>query len=118
MAIVGGLDEPHFESSDAVAGRRPGRNNDDPFLRYAGRFDRPIADVRDRLRASGAVPADVARSLGLPAAAVEGPASFFADFSAPRGRRHIRVCGAAACFAATGGGHVAEVGAALGGYRR
>lgn len=114
MAIVGGMHEPHLESSDAVAGRRPGRNNDDPFLRYAGRFDRPIADVRDRLRASGAVPAEVARSLGLPAAAVEGPASFFADFSAPRGRRHIRVCGAAACFAATGGGHVAEVGAALG----
>ncbi|QCB98310.1 protein disulfide oxidoreductase [Arthrobacter sp. PAMC25564] len=108
------MHELRARPSGAVAGGRPGRQNDDPFLRYAERFGRPIADVRDMIGAFGAVPADVARSLGLPAAAVEGPASFFADFSAPRGRRHIRVCGAAACFAATGGRHVAEVAAVLG----
>lgn len=92
----------------------PDRNNDDPFLRYAGRFDRPLRDVPDALRSSRTPPAGVARTLGLPAAAVEGPASFFADFSAPRGARHVRVCSAAACFAATGGAHVPEVEAALG----
>ncbi|MFP5368678.1 MAG: NAD(P)H-dependent oxidoreductase subunit E, partial [Actinomycetes bacterium] len=50
----------------------------------------------------------------MPAAAVEGPASFFADFTSPRGSRHVRVCAAAACFAATGGAHVSEVEAELG----
>lgn len=90
------------------------RNTDDPFLRYSGRFDRPIGEVPDALRNSLAAPAEIARTLGLPAAAVEGPASFFADFSTPRGARHVRVCAATACFAATGGAHVSEVEAALG----
>jgi bidirectional [NiFe] hydrogenase diaphorase subunit len=108
------MHEPHVRPSDAVPGGQPGRNNDDPFLRYADRFERPIAAVKSRLRASDAAPTEIARSLGLPAAAVEGPASFFSDFAAPRGRRHVRVCGAAACFAASGGGHMAEVEAALG----
>jgi len=66
------------------------------------------------LRSSSAAPAEIARTLGMPAAAVEGPASFFADFSAPRATRHVRVCTAAACFAASGGAHLAEVEAALG----
>lgn len=57
---------------------------------------------------------DVAASLGLPAAAALGPASYYADLAAPRGRRHVRVCSAAACFAARGGRHVAEVEAACG----
>ncbi|KQR80094.1 NADH dehydrogenase [Arthrobacter sp. Leaf337] len=101
------------EPSAEPQGRRD-RSNDDPFLRYARRFDRPIGDVPDALRSSRAAPADIARTLGLPAAAVEGPATFFADFTATRGARHVRVCAAAACFAATAGTHVAEVEAALG----
>lgn len=108
------MQEPRAGRPGAEPGDRRNRNNDDPFLRYAGRFHRPIGDVADTLRSSRAAPAEIARSLGLPAAAVEGPASFFADFSAPRGARHVRVCAAAACFAASGGGHVAEVEAALG----
>lgn len=90
------------------------RGNDDPFLRYAARFDRPIGDLRNMLRHPGAEATAVAGALGLPAAAVQGPASFFSDFSAPRGARHVRVCTAAACFASTAGAHVAEVEAALG----
>ncbi|MEV5053342.1 NAD(P)H-dependent oxidoreductase subunit E [Arthrobacter sp. LAR12-1-1.1] len=100
--------------SAADPGGQEYRNNDDPFLRYAARFGRPIGDVRTMLRTPDAAPAAIARALGLPAAAAEGPASFFADFSAPRGTRHVRVCGAAACFAASGGRHMADVEAALG----
>lgn len=86
----------------------------DPFVRYAGRFARPITALRDELREHQSDPAAVSRGLGLPAAAGQGPASFFADLSAPHGRRHVRVCGAAACFAASGGQHVAAVEAVLG----
>ncbi|MER7132849.1 NAD(P)H-dependent oxidoreductase subunit E, partial [Streptosporangium saharense] len=56
----------------------------------------------------------VARSLGLPAAAGLGPATFYADLAAPRGRRHVRVCAAAACFAARAGRQLAEVEEVLG----
>ena len=108
------MQEPRAGRPGAEPDGRRDRNNDDPFLRYAGRFGRPIGDVANMLRSSRAAPAEIARTLGLPAAAVEGPASFFADFSAPRGARHVRVCTAAACFAAAGGTHVAEVEAALG----
>lgn len=51
---------------------------------------------------------------GLPAAAALGPASYYADFAAPHGRRHLRVCAATACFAASAGHHIAEVEAGLG----
>ncbi|UKA72184.1 NAD(P)H-dependent oxidoreductase subunit E [Arthrobacter sp. FW306-06-A] len=101
---------------------------DDPFRRYAARFGREITRVPDSLRqsmagtdAAGLGPeggpgtaSGIARTLGLPAAAVEGPASFFADFAVPHGNRHVRACSAAACFAATGGTHLATVEAALG----
>ncbi|MFF4415703.1 NADH-ubiquinone oxidoreductase-F iron-sulfur binding region domain-containing protein [Streptosporangium sp. NPDC001559] len=56
----------------------------------------------------------VARRLGLPAAAGLGPATFYADLAAPRGRRHVRVCAAAACFAARAGRQLTEVEEALG----
>ena len=92
----------------------PGRTAQDPFSRYARRFGRPIETVPQMLRGTDAVPAAVASALGLPAAAVEGPSSFFADFAAPRGTRHVRVCGAAACFAASAGTHLGEVATALG----
>jgi NADH-quinone oxidoreductase subunit F len=108
------MDEPSEGRSNSVSEGHAERANEDPFLRYAARFDRPIGDARNMLRRPGAEPTAVARALGLPAAAVQGPASFFADFSAPRGDRHVRVCTAAACFASTAGAHVAEVEAALG----
>lgn len=100
--------EPALEPEMAaeLAGR-------DAFGRYAQRFGRRIDDVPDALRAGGATTVAIAAGLGLPAAAVAGPASFFADFSAPKEARHVRVCGAAACFAATAGTHVATVRAAL-----
>ena len=89
------------------------RLSGDPFRRYAERFGRPIESLRDELRA-GVEPATVAHRLGLPQALVRGPATFFSDFAADRAPRHIRVCGAGACFAATGGRHVAGVSEALG----
>ncbi|MGR3939023.1 NAD(P)H-dependent oxidoreductase subunit E [Streptomyces sp. BRA346] len=46
---------------------------------------------------------------GLPAAAALGPASYYADLAAPHGRRHVRVCVATACFAASAGCHAGEV---------
>jgi bidirectional [NiFe] hydrogenase diaphorase subunit len=89
------------------------RQSGDPFIRYAARFGRPVEAVKGALR-EGSAPEEVARRLGLPAAAVEGPATFFADLAAERAPRHVRVCGAAACFAATGGSHVGAVAEALG----
>ncbi|AXJ10575.1 NAD(P)H-dependent oxidoreductase subunit E [Arthrobacter sp. PM3] len=106
--------EPRAGRPGAEPDGRRERNTDDPFLRYADRFDRPIENAFRMLRSSRTAPAEIAHMLGLPAAAVQGPASFFADFSAARGARHVRVCTAAACFAASGGTHVAEVEAALG----
>lgn len=108
------MHEPRGGRSAAEPAGQKGRDNDDPFLRYAARFERPIVEIKSMLRGSVTSPAEIARALGLPAAAAEGPASFFADFSAPHGTRHIRACGAAACFAASGGRHMAEVEAALG----
>jgi formate dehydrogenase iron-sulfur subunit len=98
--------------------------------RAFGRFDafRALADRRGRphltqslARARAATVEDpgawapaVAAQLGLPAAAGLGPATYYADLAAPHGRRHIRICGAAACFAADAGRHLAEVEGALG----
>ncbi|WP_449342286.1 NAD(P)H-dependent oxidoreductase subunit E, partial [Streptomyces aurantiogriseus] len=56
----------------------------------------------------------IAARVGLPAAAALGPASYYADLAAPHGDRHVRVCAATACFAAGGGGHLAEVERELG----
>ncbi|MFE0452372.1 NAD(P)H-dependent oxidoreductase subunit E [Streptomyces sp. NPDC058914] len=56
----------------------------------------------------------VAAHIGLPAAAALGPASYYADLAAPHGNRHVRVCTATACFAATGGEHLADVERELG----
>lgn len=87
----------------------------DALRRYADRFGRDLGAVRARLLTGDREPAaQIARSEGLPAAAGSGPATFYADFTAPRGRRHVRVCGAAACLAASGGTHVSEAAATLG----
>ncbi|MCX4585726.1 NAD(P)H-dependent oxidoreductase subunit E [Streptomyces sp. NBC_01481] len=56
----------------------------------------------------------VAADVGLPAAAALGPASYYADFAAPHGSRHIRVCAATACFAAQAGLHLTAVERQLG----
>ncbi|MFI7440632.1 NAD(P)H-dependent oxidoreductase subunit E [Nonomuraea indica] len=98
----------------------------------ADRFDafRALADRRGRTGAglieslaeaagaaaggSAAWAPGVAARLGLPAAAGLGPATFYADLAAPRGRRHVRVCAAAACFAARQGRHLPDVERALG----
>lgn len=57
---------------------------------------------------------DAAEASGLPEAAVFGVASFYDDLLAPRGRRHVRVCSGTACFAATGGEHIAALEGGLG----
>jgi NADH-quinone oxidoreductase subunit F len=86
----------------------------DALRRYADRFGHDLGAVRARLLAGDLAPdARIARENGLPAAAGSGPGSFYADFSTPRGRRHVRVCGAAACMAASGGTHAQQVAAAL-----
>lgn len=86
----------------------------DPFRRYSDRFDRPLEPAREDLR-RGDDPTEVARRRELPAAAVRGPATFFADLATPAASRHVRLCTAAACFAATGGGrHLADVTTVLG----
>jgi bidirectional [NiFe] hydrogenase diaphorase subunit len=87
----------------------------DALRRYADRFGRDLGAVRARLLTGDKTPATrIATDNGLPAAAGSGPATFYADFTAPHARRHVRVCGAAACTAASGGTHVAGVEAALG----
>lgn len=114
--MVSGADRGSAERLGAGLPAVPPRpwDGEDPFLRYAERFGRPIDAGLDLLRRTGARPVDVSESLGLPAAAVTGPATFFADLAGPRAARHVRVCGAAACFAASTGRHVEEVVAALG----
>ena len=51
---------------------------------------------------------------GLPEAAVYGVSTFYDDLLTPRGARHVRVCTGTACFAATGGAHVAQAEKAFG----
>lgn len=58
--------------------------------------------------------AAVAAGAGLPAAAGLGPASYYADFATPHGRRHVRVRTATACFAAQGGRHLTDAERELG----
>ncbi len=94
----------------------------DAFRASADRCGRPgvaLLSALARARAATASgPASwaprVAGGFGLSAAAGLGPAGFYADLAAPHGRRHVRVCTAAACFAARAGTHVSEVEEALG----
>ncbi|MFC8842065.1 NAD(P)H-dependent oxidoreductase subunit E [Streptomyces griseoincarnatus] len=95
-----------FDAFRALADRR-GRPGDRLIESLAERR----AGTRDG--PEGWAPA-VASRTGLPAAAALGPASYYADLSAPHGDRHVRVCTATACFAAEGGGHLAEVERVLG----
>ncbi|WP_330300666.1 NAD(P)H-dependent oxidoreductase subunit E [Streptomyces sp. NBC_00503] len=88
----------HEEQPDAfrsLAGRR-GRPGD--------RLTRALAASREQHTAGPAEWApEVAERFGLPGAAALGPATYFADLATPHGRRHVSICSATACFAATGG---------------
>ncbi|MGW0607688.1 NAD(P)H-dependent oxidoreductase subunit E [Streptomyces sp. NPDC002640] len=95
-----------FEAFRALADRR-GKPGDLLMESLAG----ARADTADE-PASWA-PA-VAAHVGLPAAAGLGPATYYADLAAPRGRRHVRVCSATACFAARAGRHLDETERELG----
>ncbi|MDH2430819.1 NADH-ubiquinone oxidoreductase-F iron-sulfur binding region domain-containing protein [Sphaerisporangium sp. TRM90804] len=94
----------------------------DAFRALADRRGRPGVRLLESLAeaaagASGGPPGwapEIARRFGLPAAAGLGPAGYYADLAAPHALRHVRVCTAAACFAASTGLHVAEVEDALG----
>ncbi|MER6508657.1 NAD(P)H-dependent oxidoreductase subunit E [Nonomuraea sp. NPDC001636] len=98
------------------------RSGFDAFRALADRRGRPgvrLLDALTEAAGSGHGPAaawapDVAGRFGLPAAAGLGPATFYADLAAPHGRRHVRVCTAAACFAAAAGRHIGEVEETLG----
>ncbi|MGD0377182.1 MAG: NAD(P)H-dependent oxidoreductase subunit E [Streptosporangiaceae bacterium] len=99
----------------------PAENRFDPIAARAVRRGRAADGLLDAVRATagGTGPdhdaiARIAGTLGLPRASVRGPATFFADLAAPHGRRHVRVCTAAACFAARSGAHLAEAERALG----
>jgi bidirectional [NiFe] hydrogenase diaphorase subunit len=93
----------------------------DPIAALAVRRGRAAEGLLDAVRTTvgpdgpdEASMARVAQEFGLPRASVRGPATFFADLAAPHGRRHVRVCTAAACFAARGGAHLAEAERVLG----
>ncbi len=94
----------------------------DAFRSLADRRGRPgvrlleaLADASDRTKDDPRSWApDVARRFGLPAAAGLGPATYYADLATPHAPRHVRVCAAAACFAARAGHHLAEVENAVG----
>jgi NADH:ubiquinone oxidoreductase subunit F (NADH-binding)/NADH:ubiquinone oxidoreductase subunit E len=56
-----------------------------------------------------------AQAAQLPAAAVHGAQSYYADLGGRLGARHVRVCAGTACFVASGGGqHLGQVQRALG----
>ena len=87
------------------------------------RRGRAALHVLERLRARRApgsalttdAVAAAADAEGLPRALLLGAASYFAELGfARRGRRHVRVCGGTACFAASSGAHIPEVEDALG----
>lgn len=94
----------------------------DAFRALADRYGRPGVQLIESLAEAAAGSAvgsaawapGIAVRLHLPSAAGLGPATFYADLVAGHGRRHVRVCTAAACFAARSGGHLSEVEQALG----
>ncbi|KJY38999.1 NAD(P)H-dependent oxidoreductase subunit E, partial [Streptomyces katrae] len=92
-------------------GQTAGADRFDALRALASRRERPgdrLLDELARARTGNACDSTawspaVAARLGLPAASALGPATFYADLAAPHGRRHVRVCTGAACFAATAG---------------
>ncbi|MFB9966858.1 NADH-ubiquinone oxidoreductase-F iron-sulfur binding region domain-containing protein [Sinosporangium siamense] len=86
----------------------------DAFRALADRRGRPGVRLIEALEEATSGAPEVARGFGLPAAAGLGPATFYADLSHRRGERHVRICTAAACFAAQHGRHLTDVEHALG----
>ncbi|MFI7604473.1 NAD(P)H-dependent oxidoreductase subunit E [Micromonospora sp. NPDC049366] len=93
------------------------------FVEAQERLDRPGTRMLDRLRRAQADDgridaADLRRAAdeqGWPVAAVNGSATYYADFSQARpGRRHVRVCEGTSCFVSGQGRHVASLERALG----
>ncbi|MEO3859915.1 NADH-ubiquinone oxidoreductase-F iron-sulfur binding region domain-containing protein [Acrocarpospora sp. B8E8] len=95
----------------------------DAFRALAERRGRPGVRLLESLAAASAAASGdpqswapaVAAQFGLPSAAGLGPASYYADLAAHHGRRHVRVCTAAACFAAGAGAPLAGLRDALAG---
>ncbi|UJB40176.1 NAD(P)H-dependent oxidoreductase subunit E [Streptomyces sp. A1-5] len=100
----------------------PSADRFDAFRALADRRGRPGGRLMEHLARARAGTADspetwapaVAAGVGLPAAAALGPAEYYADLTTPHGHRHVRVCAATACFAASGGLHLVEAERALG----
>lgn len=90
-----------FDAFRALADRRGLRG--EPLMAALARARAGTADSPEVWAPSAAA------HIGLPGAAGLGPASYYADFAAPHGRRHVRVCAATACFAAQRGRHLADV---------
>jgi bidirectional [NiFe] hydrogenase diaphorase subunit len=93
----------------------------DAFQALAERNGHATEGMLDELRVATSVNGlnhdvvgEIAARRRIPAAAALGPATYFSDLASRHGRRHVRVCGAAACFATTGGAHVSEVEQTLG----
>ncbi|MDW5329593.1 NAD(P)H-dependent oxidoreductase subunit E [Plantactinospora sp. KLBMP9567] len=93
------------------------------FVGLQARLGRPGTSLLERLRRvqreRGGIDAGeltrLAGEFGLPVAAVTGTVSFYADFAEGcRGRRHVRVCEGASCFASTGGQHIRDLERVLG----
>lgn len=87
--------------------------------RRRGRPGRRLLEELARARAGTSDPPQawapaVAEGFGLPHASALGPATYFADLAAPHGRRHVRVCGGTACFAARGGRSMDDIERELG----
>jgi NADH:ubiquinone oxidoreductase subunit F (NADH-binding)/NADH:ubiquinone oxidoreductase subunit E len=94
----------------------------DAFVGWQQRFGVDGTEVLPRLRTvldrrghiSKADVHRIAEELGLPVAAVNGAASFFADFTGDRAARHVRICEGTSCFVSAGDHNVSLAEAALG----
>ncbi|MEV0702821.1 NAD(P)H-dependent oxidoreductase subunit E [Saccharopolyspora sp. NPDC050389] len=73
---------------------------------------RTVLDLRGHI--SNADVRRIAGELGLPVAAVNGAASFFADFTGDEATRHVRICEGTSCFVSAGNHTVPLAEAALG----
>ncbi|MGW3470811.1 NADH-ubiquinone oxidoreductase-F iron-sulfur binding region domain-containing protein [Saccharopolyspora sp. NPDC000995] len=94
----------------------------DAFVEWEQRFGIHGTDVLWRLRTvldlqghiGNADVQRVAGEVGLPVAAVNGAASFFADFTGDEATRHVRICEGTSCFVSAGNHTMPLAEAALG----
>jgi NADH:ubiquinone oxidoreductase subunit F (NADH-binding)/NADH:ubiquinone oxidoreductase subunit E len=81
------------------------------------RYGRRGAELIERLRVAAADGgglrparlAEIAGGLGLPRAHVLGVASYYEDLASPEAAAEVRACAGTACFARTGGAHIARL---------